>query len=66
MDTIGAGDSFNSGFIKKYIQGASIEDCLKYGNLMGALSTTAAGGTAAFSDVNSIKQTLKDTFNSEY
>lgn len=66
VDTIGAGDSFNSGFIKKHIQGASIEDCLKYGNLMGALSTTAAGGTAAFSDVNSIKQTLKDTFNSEY
>lgn len=66
IDTIGAGDSFNSGFIKKFINGSSIEDCLKYGNLMGALSTTAAGGTAAFSSINSIKVTLKEKFNSDY
>jgi len=66
VDTIGAGDSFNSGFIKKYINGSTLEDCLNYGNLMGALSTTAPGGTAAFSSINSIKETLKEKFNSEY
>ncbi|WP_417359164.1 carbohydrate kinase family protein [Galbibacter sp.] len=66
IDTIGAGDSFNSGFIKKYIDGSSLEDCLHYGNLMGALSTTAAGGTAAFSNLDAIKETLKEKFNSEY
>lgn len=66
IDTIGAGDSFNSGFIKKFINGSSLEECLNYGNLMGALSTTAAGGTAAFSDIKSIKETLKEKFNSDY
>lgn len=66
VDTIGAGDSFNSGFIKKYISGSSLEQCLEYGNLMGALSTTAAGGTAAFSSIDTIKKTLKEKFNSEY
>lgn len=66
IDTIGAGDSFNSGFIKKYINGSSLEDCLQYGNLMGALSTTAAGGTTAFSNLETIKETLKEKFNSEY
>lgn len=66
VDTIGAGDSFNSGFIKKYLDGRPLEQCLQYGNLMGALSTTAPGGTAAFACKESIKKTLKETFNSEY
>ncbi len=50
VDAIGAGDSFNAGFIYKYIRGASLADCQEYGNLTGAVSTTAAGGTAAFRD----------------
>lgn len=48
VDAVGAGDSFNAGFLKKFLENASLEDCLQYGNLMGALNTTAAGGTAAF------------------
>lgn len=47
-DTIGAGDSFDAGFITQYIRGADIETCLHYGNLAGALSTTKTGGTEAF------------------
>lgn len=47
-DAIGAGDSFNAGFIHKYLQGASLYECLKNGNIMGSLNTTCAGGTAAF------------------
>ena len=50
VDSIGAGDSFNSGFIKKYLENAPLSECLRFGNLMGAVSTTAAGGTAAFVD----------------
>ena len=48
VDTIGAGDSFDAGFLHQFIRGAKIEECLRYGNLAGALSTTRSGGTEAF------------------
>ncbi len=50
IDTIGAGDSFDAGFISQNIRGADVETCLTYGNLAGALSTTRWGGTEAFRD----------------
>ena len=50
VDTIGAGDSFDAGFLHQFIRGAKIEECLRYGNLTGALSTTRSGGTEAFRD----------------
>ncbi|MEL4307488.1 carbohydrate kinase family protein [Joostella sp. CR20] len=65
VDSIGAGDSFNSGFIKKFIEKAPLAECLRVGNLMGALNTTAAGGTTAFTDQNTIKEKIKSIFNSE-
>jgi sugar/nucleoside kinase (ribokinase family) len=50
VDAIGAGDSFDAGFLHQFIRGAKLEDCLRYGNLAGALSTTRQGGTEAFRD----------------
>jgi sugar/nucleoside kinase (ribokinase family) len=50
VDSIGAGDSFDAGFLHQFIRGASLEACLRYGNLTGALSTTRQGGTEAFRD----------------
>jgi sugar/nucleoside kinase (ribokinase family) len=50
VDTIGAGDSFDAGFLHQFIRNARIEECLRYGNLTGALSTTKSGGTEAFRD----------------
>jgi sugar/nucleoside kinase (ribokinase family) len=50
VDPVGAGDSFSAGFIHQFIRGAKIEDCLKFANITGALSTTRAGGTEAFRD----------------
>lgn len=50
VDPIGAGDSFDAGFLTQYIRGASLEACLAYGNIAGALSTTKPGGTEAFRD----------------
>jgi sugar/nucleoside kinase (ribokinase family) len=50
VDTIGAGDSFDAGFLHQFIRGAPISACLEYGNLAGALSTTRSGGTEAFRD----------------
>jgi len=50
VDTVGAGDSFNAGFLHEYVRGSDLETCLASGNLAGALSTTRPGGTEAFRD----------------
>jgi len=51
VDTVGAGDSFDAGFIHEFIRGSDLKTCLAAGNLAGALSTTRPGGTEAFRDV---------------
>ena len=57
VDTIGAGDSFNAGFLSAYIRGAGFEECGLKGNVAGALSTLRPGGTEAFRDA-----ALRDEF----
>jgi sugar/nucleoside kinase (ribokinase family) len=43
MDTTGAGDSFNAGYIYGLLNNAPVESCLKYGNLMGGACVTGFG-----------------------
>ena len=50
VDPVGAGDSFDAGFIHQYVRGADLQKCLIWGNLAGAFSTTRPGGTEAFRD----------------
>jgi sugar/nucleoside kinase (ribokinase family) len=50
VDTVGAGDSFDAGFLHEYVRGSDLATCLKSGNLAGAFSTTRPGGTEAFRD----------------
>ena len=50
VDTVGAGDSFDAGFLHQYVRGADLATCLKSGNIAGAFSTTRPGGTEAFRD----------------
>jgi sugar/nucleoside kinase (ribokinase family) len=50
VDPVGAGDSFDAGFLHQYVRGADLTSCLASGNLAGALSTTRSGGTEAFGD----------------
>src|SRR5579859_2629466 len=38
VDTVGAGDSFNAGFLHQLVKGASLKTCLDYGNRAGAFS----------------------------
>jgi sugar/nucleoside kinase (ribokinase family) len=56
VDTTGAGDSFNSGFIYQYLKGSDIEKCALWGNACAAISTTKPGGTTAFPDINELHQ----------
>ena len=50
VDTIGAGDSFDAGFLCAYLRGNDIEASARAGNISGALSTLSTGGTEAFRD----------------
>jgi len=59
VDAVGAGDSFNAGFLHGYVNGKSLTHCLHLGNLAGALSTTAVGGTTCFRD----KEQMNEFFN---
>lgn len=47
VDTVGAGDSFAAGFIYGYLHGWPLTETLRLAAVCGALSTRAAGGTAA-------------------
>jgi sugar/nucleoside kinase (ribokinase family) len=50
VDPVGAGDSFDAGFLSQYVRGADLPTCLAWGNRAGAFSTTMTGGTEAFRD----------------
>ena len=65
-DAIGAGDSFNAGFIFKYINHADLKECQEFGNLMGAINTTAAGGTTAFINYENIMKVAKEKFGYQF
>jgi sugar/nucleoside kinase (ribokinase family) len=60
VDAVGAGDSFDSGFLHQYVRGADLPACLRAGNLAGAFSTTRSGGTEAFGDTNYRRQFLQE------
>ena len=50
VDAVGAGDSFDAGFLHEYLRGSDLATCLASGNRAGALSVTRPGGTEAFRD----------------
>jgi sugar/nucleoside kinase (ribokinase family) len=47
VDTTGAGDAFNAGFLAGRLRGLELRDALQLANRVGALSTRRAGGLAA-------------------
>ncbi len=65
IDAIGAGDSFNAGFIHAFVNGETAENAQIAGNLTGAINTTAAGGTGAFTSKEAVKEVARERFNQE-
>ncbi|MEP6534702.1 MAG: carbohydrate kinase family protein [Bryobacteraceae bacterium] len=50
VDTTGAGDCFDAGFLHAWRKGEPVRDCLRLANICGALSTESLGGIAGFPD----------------
>lgn len=61
IDTTGAGDSFNAGFIYAFINGMELEECLDYGNACGSISVTRIGGAAACATLDEVKKLIKNS-----
>lgn len=59
VDAVGAGDSFNAGFIHEFLKGRHLSDCLAIGNLTAAVSTTSAGGTNGIKSYHHVIKTGK-------
>jgi sugar/nucleoside kinase (ribokinase family) len=60
VDAVGAGDSFDAGFLHQYVRGSDLSACLRAGNLAGAFSTTRPGGTEAFRDAKYREQFFRE------
>jgi sugar/nucleoside kinase (ribokinase family) len=56
VDTTGAGDSFDGGFLYGFLHGWSLERALKLGAACGSLSTRKAGGTTAQAALEEARQ----------
>ena len=66
VDCVGAGDSFDAGFIRDFVQNFPMEKCLETGALTGAINTTRAGGTGAFPDIQTIREIALERFSYKF
>ena len=48
IDTTGAGDCFDAGFLDTWLNGGAVAECLRIANICAAFSTRALGGIAGF------------------
>jgi sugar/nucleoside kinase (ribokinase family) len=59
VDTTGAGDSFNAGYLYGFLKNETLKNCLRYGNGCGALSVTKSGGNTGFPNLESLLRLIK-------
>ena len=60
VDTTGAGDSFDAGFLHAWLRKRPLEECLRYGVAAGSLSARALGGTKAQPTLEELERFLVD------
>jgi|SRR5438270_7613949 len=58
LDTTGAGDSFDAGFLHAWLEDRPLVECLRWGAACGALSTRGLGGTARQAFPDEVEQLL--------
>lgn len=58
VDTTGAGDCFDAGFLQAWLAGKNPEVCLLQANICGAFSTEGYGGIAAFPPLAKVEREL--------
>lgn len=61
LDSTGAGDSFDAGFLHAWLRGMPLAEAMRWGNACGALSTRGVGGTARQADAGEVKTLLWKT-----
>jgi sugar/nucleoside kinase (ribokinase family) len=59
LDTTGAGDAFNGGFLHAWLDSANLSDCLRVGNVCGGLSTMEPGGNKGVPDSAALARALR-------
>ena len=59
IDTTGAGDSFDAGFMSAYLRKAPLTECLRTGNACGALSAMSVGGTTGQPTQHELQQFIR-------
>lgn len=65
VDAVGAGDTFDAGFLHQWVRKAPLESCLAFANVAAALSVTRPGGTEAFVDTPYRERFLRQHWNGE-
>jgi sugar/nucleoside kinase (ribokinase family) len=59
IDSTGAGDSFDAGFLHAWLRGRPLRECMRWGSACGSLSTRGTGGTAGQASAAEVQNLLE-------
>lgn len=59
VDATGSGDAFNGGFLHGYLAGWPLEECLRAGNICGALAASQPGGSSAIPTPKKLRELMR-------